>query len=184
MEEQWLIEKYSTYIWAQVHQFAKRIVGYGTLQCSPDDLYQECVLYVLRRFRREEAALETFRISAKDLLHVMCQYMLSTLPVKTSGGTRYYTELMRTVRRAQEAQYGDNLTADEQAYMDAEFAADVYAMTEGMKPIDRQVATYLCLGHSMGDIRRKLSIPNSTMDAVKHRLAKRYSQYMAEGESP
>ena len=182
-QEQWLIEKYSAYIWAQVHQFAKRIVGYGTLQCSPDDLYQECVLYVLRRFRREEGTIETFRISGRDLLHVMCQYMLSTLPVKTSGETRCYTELMRTVRRAQEAQYGD-MTADEQAYLDAEFAADVHAMTEDMKPIDRQVAEYLCAGHSMGDIRRKLSIPNSTMDAVKHRLAKRYSQYMAKGESP
>ena len=94
MDEQRLIEKNNRWIWKNVHAFSRKQTGYGSIRYDEDDLYQECVLYLLQRFRRSGKTVDEFMVSDFDLRHVMCEYIQSLLPVTTPKTVRNYSKMM------------------------------------------------------------------------------------------
>ena len=107
MDEQRLIEKNNRWIWKNVHAFSRKQTGYGSIRYDEDDLYQECVLYLLQRFRRSGKTVDEFMVSDFDLRHVMCEYIQSLLPVTTPKTVRNYSKMMTdTLHNAQNLNCG------------------------------------------------------------------------------
>ena len=93
MDAYTFIKNNEKYIWLHVHSFAKKYKGYGTYRCSEEDLYQECIVYILEQFQKNNN--EAFAISPLSLTNRMCLYMMSTLPTKQHKSTVEYTKVMQ-----------------------------------------------------------------------------------------
>lgn len=183
MEEQWLIEKNEAWIWAQVRKFTRGIAGYGTYKCSPEDLYQECVLYILQQFRQSNLSAENFRVSPLNLKHVMCRYIMSLLPIHVATGqTASYVKTMQTYGNRTSLQDIEDAQCSQNVFNDLELGVDVEAMTKDLSERDQKAIKYLLAGHSFGDIQKNLSIPKSSIDKMKHRFARRYADFFADDE--
>lgn len=178
MDEQRLIEKNNRWIWKNVHAFSRKQTGYGSIRYDEDDLYQECVLYLLQRFRRSGKTVDEFMVSDFDLRHVMCEYIQSLLPVTTPKTVRNYSKMM-TEHGAQKVEPTEVFPSDiDQTSADAKFAVDIHHLKERLDKRDQQVLKYILLGYSFAEISKEMTIPKVTLNRAKQRIGRQYNQYM------
>ena len=91
MNERQLIEQKDAQIKRSVRNFVRKQVGYGSIKSDRDDLYQECALYIVGKFQRSGKSIGEFKVSNLDLLHCMCAYVQSLLPVTfPQNGSQLY----------------------------------------------------------------------------------------------
>ena len=176
MDEQRLIEKNNRWIWKNVHAFSRKQTGYGSIRYDEDDLYQECVLYLLQRFRRSGKTVDEFMVSDFDLRHVMCEYIQSLLPVTTPKTVRNYSKMM-TEHGAQKVEPTEVFPSDiDQTSADAEFAVDIHHLKERLDKRDQQVLKYILLGYGTTSIMlsRRMKMKNNNLGVnTRYRLCGR-----------
>lgn len=183
VDEQLLIAKNNAWIWKNVHAFSRKNVGYGSIQYDPDDLYQECVAYLISKFRRSGLSVDEFQISGVDLRHVMCEYVQSLLPVRIPKTVRRYSENMN--RFQSEAQSDVSFLSDKRFIAnnvvdECNFSFDVESFGKCLEPRDREILHLILLGYSWSDIARKFGENRMNMSRAKSRIGKRYNDFMRE----
>lgn len=77
-EESKLLENYSKIAWRLVHRFSD---GKFSSIFSQEDLYQECMLVLIKHMRRCEDEKELYRFHAMDMINAMTRYVLRSQPV-------------------------------------------------------------------------------------------------------
>lgn len=176
MDEQRLIEKNNLWILKNVHAFSRKQTGYGSIRYDEDDLYQECVLYLIQRFRRSGKTVEEFRVSDIDLRHVMCEYVQSLLPVTTPKTVRNYSKVMTqySTQELDPSQVSSSMV--DPTSRDAEFLADIYFFKERLDKRDQQILKYILLGYSFADISKEMAIPKVSLNRAKRRIQKQYNR--------
>ena len=174
MEEYAIITNNERWIWKNVHAFARKQSGYGTLCCEEDDLYQECIVYLLAKYQRSGLPASEFKVSDLDLRHVMCQYNQSLLPVKVPQTTRNYTETMRRYN----ATATQTAPAEEAYCMDYVFPADVARFADTLKESHKELFALVCKGYSWTEISKITDMSRSAVYRVKRSIAEAYAAYM------
>lgn len=175
-----LIQKNEAWIWKNVYAFVKKQSLYGTMRCDKDDLYQECALYILEKYLRTGKPVEEFKVSHYDLLHVMCQYMQSLLPVKVPKTVRNYKKMMQkySVQPNDEKQTGRILNISYR-FDDCMFFADVTKFAETLPERDRALFELVLRGYSWEKIGKIAGITHSAVYRAKRRIGKYYARYMS-----
>ena len=183
MDEQLLIEKNQAWIWKQVHAFSRSQSGYGSIRYDKDDLFQECVAYLLKKFRRSGLSVDDFKVSDLDLRHVMCEYVQSLLPVKVPKTARNYTKTMTKYRSDAEDEpqkKSVDMHARVSVMEDSEFLSDVERMKRSLDARDARVLELVLRGYSWSDISRMTGISKVSLVRTKDRIGRSYNCFMRE----
>lgn len=182
MNEQQLIEQKDAQIQRNVRNFVRKQVGYGSIKSDHTDLYQECVLYVVEKFHRSGKSIEEFKVSDLDLLHCMCAYIQSLLPVTLPKTVRNFTNNVRSYSSTQATEeiISDSvkLSANEN-----DFLVDASIFSQQLAPRERQIFNYLLDGYSLAEISRHLKMSRASVVRSKDRIACLYAQYISDAES-
>ena len=182
-EQRRLIEKNNGWIWKNVNAFSARQAGYGSIKCDRDDLYQECVLYVVEKFRRSGKTVEEFKVSNLDLLHCMCTYVQSLLPVTFPKTVRNFTVTMQKMNVTVDPNDSKYTQIIPDTYSeDAVFAADVSRFVRDMDERDQQIVRYFIAGYSLQEICDRMGIPRTSLCRARERIANKYRKYAEEEE--
>lgn len=166
-----VITKNHGFIWQNVHTFVTKQFGYGDIRCDENDLYQECILYIIEKFKRSGQDDE-FKVSSLDLKHVMCEYLLSLLPVKVPKATRNYSETMR--------KYGSSGAPEQVAKMYCDMDTSkiqCIQFAETLPAQDRRVISLVMCGYNWADIATITGESKSTISRAKKRIAKALQMY-------
>lgn len=149
---------------------------------EPDDLYQECAIYVTKRFHsHQKAGLpdQDFRISGKDLLHVMNDFARSSLPVKVTR----YSVIFNNVKVADcrgtssdqpggQALINSQPSAFDHDLEDAEFSVTVTAFRKKLPATYIKTFDLMLGGYTQTEIAKKLGKSESTIDYHRKQIGK------------
>lgn len=182
MNERQLIKQKDAQIKRSVRNFVRKQVGYGSIKSDRADLYQECVLYVVEKFRRSGKTVEEFKVSNLDLLHCMCAYVQSLLPVTFPKTVRNFTNNVRNYSSTQATEETISNSMEHPAN-DDDFLVDASIFGQQLAPRERQVFNYLLDGYSLAEISRHLKMPRASVVRIKERIACLYAQYVADTAS-
>ena len=182
MNEQQLIKQKDAQIQRSVCNFVRKQVGYGSIKSDHADLYQECALYILGKFQRSGKSIEEFRVSDLDLLHCMCAYTQSLLPVTLPKTVRNFTNNVRNYSSAQATEETISNSMEHSAN-DDDFLVDASIFGQQLTPRERQVFNYLLDGYSLAEISRHLKMSYTSVARSKDRIACLYAQYIADAAS-
>lgn len=191
MNEQMMLQKNEAWIWKNVHAFSRLNAGYGSIRCDAEDLYQECVAYLLRRFRKSGLTANEFKVSDLDLRHVMCEYVQSLLPVKVPKTARSFSKTMNQYRSdsVSEMKSGDLVSTldrctEHSSLEDSDFNSDLDRFYEELSDSDREVLSLAMKGYSWSDISRITGINKVSLVRAKDRIGKNYNRFMRESHTP
>ena len=182
MNERQLIEQKDAQIKRSVRNFVRKQVGYGSIKSDRDDLYQECALYIVGKFQRSGKSIGEFKVSDLDLLHCMCAYIQSLLPVTLPKTVRNFTNNVRNYSSTQATEETISNSMEHPAN-DDDFLVDASIFGQQLAPRERQVFNYLLDGYSLAEISRHLKMPRTSVVRIKERIACLYAQYVADTAS-
>ena len=88
-----LVEKYDLLIWKTIHSFSRRC---SNPQCSKEDLYQECVIVLLKHAQNAQTIEEAERFPFMDMHNAMCIYAMGSTAVTHPSRTGYFSVAMQS----------------------------------------------------------------------------------------
>lgn len=182
-----MIKNNERWIWKNVHAFVRKQSGYGSICCEAEDLYQECVTYLLGKFRRSGQSAGEFKVSDLDLRKVMCRYIQSLLPVKVPKETMHFTQNMCRYRSkaVSEVPDGETVRMIEHSSWnhdmdDRDYYYDLSMLATHLDARDRRILSLIARGYSWSDISRITGISKVSLVRAKERIGKKYNLYMME----
>ena len=139
-------------------------------------------LYILGKFQRSGKSIGEFKVSNLDLLHCMCAYVQSLLPVTLPKTVRNFTNNVRNYSSTQATEETISNSMEHPAN-DDDFLVDASIFGKQLAPRERQVFNYLLDGYSLAEISRHLKMPRTSVVRIKERIACLYAQYVADTAS-
>lgn len=176
-QETAFILQYDRLIWQVVHRFlGRRMTGFN----NTEDLHSECVLVLLRHIRASETLEDLRRIPIRNMIYVMCQYVLGEQCVSYPRRTSNFREVMKHVpKRVEYSESEGSFCFKRDSIEDAETEIEFKRFVEELPEQDRKIIEMKCRNFRNREIAQALNVTDNTITRKLKHMRKLYEKHVA-----
>lgn len=177
-EENRILEKYSMISWKIVHRFAS---GKASAIFDKDDLYQECMIVLLKHKSKCSTKEEMNNIQAMDLVNALTRYVLKAQCVKLdSNRTDSVKRILESMPSTVNIENIRSLAAlhSSRNEDDAISMIDLTLFLDTVTPFERDVIDMKLAGHKSKEVAAALGVSGAYITQTLHRIKEKYSRYL------
>ena len=152
-EEKNLLSEYSKIAWKLVHRFAD---GRASSIFTQEDLYQECMLVLVKHMRKCETKQQLKNIQAMDLVNAMTRFVLKNQAVRLDcNRTNEVKRIIETCARKTCLSEAEALPYDGLSSIEAvieKVAFEQFLDKTSVRPVEAEAMTKRMEGHTVCEI--------------------------------
>lgn len=179
-EEAQLIENYSKIAWKLVHRFAG---GRGSSIFSREDLYQECMLVLIKYIKRCEYRDELCAFHPMNFVNAMTRFVLKNQVVRIDHNRTNQTKRMietcprkAEFEKAFEVQYGGSDSIDD---LIEKISMEQFLETARLRPMEKTALEQRLKGFDVTEIARICDKPHQTVSYALKSAKRKYDEFVA-----
>ena len=180
IEESKLLSDYSRIAWKLVHQFSD---NRASSIFSQEDLYQECMIVLIKHMQKCESKEQLRRIQSMDLINAMTRFVLKNQAVKldcnrTDQAKRILQNTARkvTLSKAEDIAYSGQESID---YLIEEITLESFLEQKTVRDMEREVVNRIKDGLTVMEIAEELGQSHQVVSYALKNARKKYEKYVA-----
>ena len=175
-----LVERFTPIIWGYISRHVVHGKGYarryGSFRYEADDIFQECMITVLKKYRESTEGPDTFYISPIYFWHAITLYVRRTAPAHVADKAMPYTTMVTTVLREDLTEEILDTCASIESFEDAAVARnDMMQIIDSLTP--EQYSVFLAM---LNDGARQKDIVAAGHRKELNGLRRAYKEYRRE----
>lgn len=180
IEEQELLKDYDKIVWRLVHRYSD---GNGSSRFTQEDLYQECMLVLLKHMNKCETKEELRSIQVMDLVNAMTRFVLRNQAVKLDANrTSEFKTIMGNCAR------NVNLTeAESEALQGGDpydtvvenVAFEQFLDRVDLRDLDKEVLGLLRDGYRVKEVARMVGRSHQVVSYAVKRAKRKYESFVS-----
>ena len=179
-EESKLLADYSRISWKLVHQFSG---GCGSSIFSKEDLYQECMMVLVKHMNKCETKEQLRRIQSMDLINAMTRFVLKNQAVKLdSNRTDQIKKILEECARSVTLSKAEHLAytgSDSIDYLIEEITLESFLAQKSVRSIEKMVVELTHDGLSVVEIAKESGKSHQVISYALKKARRKYEKYIA-----
>ena len=178
IEEEKLLSDYSRIAWKLVHRFSD---GRGSSIFSQEDLYQECMLVLVKHMNKCETKKELRFIQTMDLINAMTRFVLKNQVVRIDHNRTDQTKqiLAGAAKKVALTCMEDALYHDFENELIEKITFDQFIDQKILRPLEKMTLLKMQEGYTVEEISRESGRSHQTVSYARKSAKKKYDEFVA-----